>query len=139
MNKRQANTVIFAIPTMLSEFAVTTPNRLLHRLSVSCSMKFRAQVLFAGRLITISCRRMTCADASIGKELLYLHAWMPSTQVWPTFESPASPHFWNQAPPRAQQLRLPDLFAVPHLEQLSLLITDTLVVVVGSVNMQALS
>ena len=41
---------------------------------------------------------------------------MPSSQVWSKCASPASPHFWNQAPPRPQQLSLPDFFVVPHLE-----------------------
>ena len=39
---------------------------------------------------------------------------MPSTHVWSNFESPTSPHFPNQLPPRPQQLRLPALL-VPHL------------------------
>ena len=44
-----------------------------------------------------------------------LQAWMPSTHVWSNFLSPASPQFLNQAPPRAQQLRLPNSWVVPHL------------------------
>ena len=40
---------------------------------------------------------------------------MPSAHVCSNFVSPASPHFSNQAPPRAQQLRVPDPFVVPHL------------------------
>ena len=43
------------------------------------------------------------------------HALTPSPHVWLYFDSPTSPHFSNQAPPRAQQLRLPDCFIMPHL------------------------
>ena len=43
---------------------------------------------------------------------------MPSTHVWSNVESPGSPHFLAQAPPGAQQLRLPDCVIVPHLGQL---------------------
>ena len=41
-------------------------------------------------------------------------ALLPSFQVCSNFESPGLPHFWNHAPPRPQQLSLPDLL-VPHL------------------------
>ena len=44
-----------------------------------------------------------------------LHACMPSIHVLLKLESPSSPHFLNQAPPRAQQLGLPDCLTVPHL------------------------
>merc|ERR1712232_289153 len=43
-----------------------------------------------------------------------LQASMPSFQVCSKLESPILPHFWNQEPPRAQQLSLPALF-VAHL------------------------
>ena len=55
---------------------------------------------------------------------LPLQVWMPSAQVCPNFVSPASPHFWNQVPPRAQQLRTQELFIVPHLGQTNLAIFD---------------
>ena len=45
---------------------------------------------------------------------LLLQAWMPSYHVCSKFESPGSPHFRNQLPPRAQQLSLPALL-VAHL------------------------
>ena len=39
--------------------------------------------------------------------------------------SPASPpHFWNQAPPRAQQLLLPDFLTMPHLAHDGLAVTS---------------
>ena len=41
-------------------------------------------------------------------------AWKPSNHVCSKFGSPGSPQFSNQAPPREQQLGLPDL-AAPHL------------------------
>ena len=46
---------------------------------------------------------------------LLLQAWTPSSHVWSNWVSPASPQFLNQAPPRAQQLRLSDFLTVPHL------------------------
>ena len=45
---------------------------------------------------------------------LLVQACMPSPHVCSDVESPSSPHFLNQEPPRAQQLRLPDFLAVPH-------------------------
>ena len=45
--------------------------------------------------------------------------------------SPISPHFLNQAPPRAQQVNLPDFLAVPHLGHALVLLEDTAVVVEG--------
>ena len=44
-----------------------------------------------------------------------LQAWMPSAHVWSKFVSPTSPQFLNQAPPRAQQLPLPDFLVATHL------------------------
>ena len=40
---------------------------------------------------------------------------MPSSQVCSNVESPLLPHLLNQAPPLAQQLRLPDFLIVAHL------------------------
>ena len=51
-------------------------------------------------------------------------AWMPSIHVWSTCVSPTSPQFLNQAPPRAQQLRLPNFLTVPHLGQAELTIVE---------------
>ena len=51
---------------------------------------------------------------------------MPCVHVWSKFESPVFPHLLNQAPPRAQQLRLPEFLTVPHLVHMGLT-----VVVVG--------
>ncbi len=45
---------------------------------------------------------------------LLSQAWMPSVQVWSKFNSPSCPQLLNQAPSRAQQLRLPDCFTMPH-------------------------
>ena len=39
---------------------------------------------------------------------------MPSNHVYSPFAFPALPHFLYQAPPGAQQLRLPDFLLVPH-------------------------
>ena len=38
--------------------------------------------------------------------------------------SPASPHFLNQAPPRAQQLGLPDFLLAPHLGHAALMAVE---------------
>ena len=50
------------------------------------------------------------------------HVSMPSPQVWSKLESPALPHFPNQEPPRAQQLRLPDFLTAPHLGHTAVLV-----------------
>ena len=42
-------------------------------------------------------------------------AWMPSPHVCSKLVSPRAPQFLNQAPPRAQQLYLPDFGMIPHL------------------------
>ena len=47
---------------------------------------------------------------------------MPSAHVWPNFGSLPSPHCLNQAPPGAQQLRLPDFLAIAHFGHASLLL-----------------
>ena len=44
-----------------------------------------------------------CHNVLVRGSVGCLHACLPSSQVW----SPSSPHFWNQAPPAAQQLRSP--------------------------------
>jgi len=54
------------------------------------------------------------------------HAWMPSSHVCSKFSE--FPHFLNQEPPGAQQLRLPDFVLVPHLGH-----TRPIAVVIGSV------
>jgi len=54
---------------------------------------------------------------------------MPSNQVWSNFE-PSSPHFLNQAPPEAQQLRWPDVFTMPHLGHVGLVVVSVVVPVV---------
>ena len=41
---------------------------------------------------------------------------------------PAPPQFWNQEPPRAQQLLRPDFAMMPHLEH-----TEPMIVVVAAV------
>ena len=63
---------------------------------------------------------------------LLAQAWIPSDHVWSNFESPGLPHFLNQAPPRAQQLDLPDL-RLPHLEH-ALEVVAIAVVVGGASN-----
>ena len=68
---------------------------------------------------------------------LPLQAWMPSAHVWSKFLSPTSPQFLNQAPPREQQLGVPDLLIVPHLGHLLLLISsDRLDVIDDSVGVR---
>ena len=62
-----------------------------------------------------------------------LQAWMPSAHVCSNIESLESPHFLNQAPPRAQQLRLPDFLVVPHLGHPVLLLGADVLVVVSAV------
>jgi len=47
-----------------------------------------------------------------------LHACLPSNHVCSKFESPGSPHFLYQEPPRAQQVGFPDLVAT-HLEHVA--------------------
>ena len=59
-------------------------------------------------------------------------AWMPSTHAWPYSLSPTSPQFLNQSPPRAQQLRVPDFFTMPHLEHTGLSIFGVIVSVEGA-------
>ena len=60
---------------------------------------------------------------------------MPSPQVCSKFESPGSPQFWNQEPPRKQQLRLP-AWLVPHLGHVvGARVVDTAVVVTDSMCM----
>ena len=44
-----------------------------------------------------------------------MQAATPSDHLWSTFLLPAPPQFLNQAPPGAQQLRLPDFLNVPQL------------------------
>ena len=63
------------------------------------------------------------------------HACTPSAQVCSKFMSPSSPQVLNQAPPRAQQLRLPDFLIVPQLSHplLFILTADELVIVGASV------
>ena len=46
---------------------------------------------------------------------LRLQAATPSNHLWLTFLLRAPPQFLNQAPPRAQQLFLPDFPNVPHI------------------------
>ena len=58
---------------------------------------------------------------------LRLQAWMPSVHVWSNCVSPRSPHFLNQAPPRAQQLRLPDSLVKPHLRHTELTVVDVII------------
>ena len=67
----------------------------------------------AVRLCDIAC---ACCDLTTSKALATcLQACTPSTHVCSKFESPISPHFLNQEPPRPQQLSLPDFFMVVHL------------------------
>ena len=54
---------------------------------------------------------------------------MPSGHVWSNSLSPGFPHFSNQAPPRTQQLSLPDFGLTPHLGHAPPAVCVTLVVV----------
>jgi len=60
-----------------------------------------------------------------------LQAWMPCDHVWSKFESLGFPQLLNQAPPRAQQLSLPEFLTIPHLAH-----TGPFAVVVGAVQMR---
>ena len=77
-----------------------------------------------------SLRETTACGDSTAK---LLQAWMPSAHVCSNVESLESPHFLNQAPPRAQQLRLPDFLVVPHLGHPVLLLGADVLVVVSDV------
>ena len=62
---------------------------------------------------------MSCACVSPETESPKpIQACIPSNHVCSYFESSGSPHLLNQAPSRAQQLRIPDLLIMPHLGQL---------------------
>ena len=66
--------------------------------------------------IVVSRRSVNFARASPENDLVTsLQEWKPSSHVWSKLESPSSPHFLNQAPPRVQQLSWPDFVLVPHL------------------------
>ena len=49
----------------------------------------------------------------------------PSIHVCSTSALSAAPQFLNQAPPAAQQLRLPDFLMLPHLEHTGLIVVVT--------------
>ena len=61
----------------------------------------------------------TIVAAEPGLPTLFWHAKRPSNQVCSKFNSPTSPHFLNQAPPRAQQLSLRVFTMVPHLAHIN--------------------
>ena len=60
-----------------------------------------------------------------------LQACTPSTHVCSNFESPESPQFLNQEPPRAQQLSFPDFLMVPHLKHIERVGVAVVVVTAG--------
>ena len=79
-------------------------------------LEFRWRAVSNCFAIVVSWRSINFARASPENDLVTsLQEWKPSSHVWPKFESPSSPHFLNQAPPRVQQLSWPDFVLVPHL------------------------
>ena len=76
------------------------------------------------RLEEILCTYIHSGTTYTTHNNLRLQAWMPSTHVRLNCLSPTFPQFLNQAPPRAQQLCLPDLFLKPHFEHLAVAIAD---------------
>ena len=101
---------------------------------ICSSVSFLNTVIF-GFFSSVICNK----DFTIFEVAKPLHALIPSAHVWPNFLSPISPQSLNQAPPWAQQLRLPDLVKVPHFMHLLLLlllappIGDVLTVMSGSI------
>ena len=67
-----------------------------------------------------------------------LQACTPSTHVYSVLELRLVPQFLNQAPPGAQQLRLPDFLMVPHLEHMEPIVFVTVVAVTADVVMWVL-
>lgn len=103
-----------------------------------CFLRFLTVTVFVVWLVTLLCWALPCGGAWTGNKLsMTLHAWTPSIQVWVKFGSPASPHFWYQAPPWTQQLSLPDFFTIPHLGHLLLLIVGIRILVVVGVPMDS--
>ena len=86
---------------------------------VSCPVASRDPDNKVPTLRSVSCSE----DRAEASPAEYRQASMPSVHVWSTCVSPASPQFLNQAPPRAQQLRLPNFLVMPHLWHLLLLLT----------------
>ena len=87
-----------------------------------CCVAFDGWTVFCGWAMAPAWRSTTW-NADLTETLTEpLQAWIPSNHVWSNFESPKSPQFWNQEPPGAQQLCLPDFFVTPHIEQSSLLL-----------------
>ena len=64
---------------------------------------------------------------------LLSQARIPALHVCSKFGSPGFPHFSNQAPPREQQLSLPDPCLTPHLGHLFFFLTDRVVAVGASI------
>ena len=110
-------TETFVGPKQSSESVSPVSGILPGRLTFVCWL-----TIFCGWAVLRRCRltptwwNITCTGGSDRPEVeKRLQVWMPSAHVWPNCVLPASPHFLNQAPPRAQQLRLPDFLEVAHL------------------------
>ena len=66
------------------------------------------------RLVWLSNTDCTCDLSESIPAKACVQACMPSNHVYSAFAFPALPHFLYQAPPGAQQLRLPDFLLIPH-------------------------
>ena len=125
--KTQVLTATLASATDSSEFVV--PSCDLWR-----RIFFWFWVLLLNTIVFVACSTVSSIIDLTGFELANpLQASMPSAHVWSNFGSPASPQFLNQAPPRAQQLCLPDFLVIPHLVQVSMLVVRDGFIPTGSV------
>ena len=140
-NKTKIKTTTFSSPrTKSSVSLVPALDWLLERYILVCWwVSFRECAVSSGRTITPTSCSMTCSGDAIETEVAKSsQAFIPSAHVWSNCVSPASPHFLNQAPPRAQQLCFPNLFTIPHLGHSLLPFTaDELVLTGVSARMQA--
>ena len=121
INKTQMHTVTLVVnPTQCLESVLPVSNILPGRLPFVCWwIAFRGWAVFCWLKTTPAWRSVT-STVDLAETEIPLQVWMPSVHEWSNFGSPASPQFLNQAPPRAQQLRLPTLL-VAHLTHALLL------------------
>ena len=113
MRNTNKDRTTFASPTRCSELVVPTLNRLPGRLIFLWSwLTFCDWATFC--LASVWWRMTRNADLVEPGVAEPLQAWIPSVHVWSNFVSLAWPQFLNQAPPRAQQLRLPNFVIEPH-------------------------
>ena len=122
-NKPWILTTTCVSPTQFLESSIPALGTLPGRYTLFCWWVtfHHACLVLLGGSIAPTWRSMACTGDSIEMELVkLLQAWMPSLHVWSNFVLPAFPQLLNQAPPRAQQLRLPDFLLAPHLTHLLL-------------------